>query len=238
MFGAINESVLNNLEKIYLDKGEKVFKLEFNKYIKTIKENKDLKEFYEVYDLFKQVNFDDESIAKEFVEESINYLKSFDKTQITKLNYIEESVLTNNEMSIEYKLDQLIFNEGINLKDKATLKVKLIKQITKKDEMAIDYKSKFKVLHEKINENVIKLNETESKILELFVENDNEKINNFYLNLINEASEIVENKILRADDSVVIKKLVEVKHKLNDLKNKKPSIQEIENITILKESFN
>jgi hypothetical protein len=238
MFGAINESVLNNLEKIYLDKGEKVFKLEFNKYIKTIKENKHLKEFYEVYDLFKQVNFDDESIAKEFVEESINYLKSFDKTQITKLNYIEESVLTNNEMSIEYKLDQLIFNEGISLKDKATLKVKLIKQITKKDEVAIDYKSKFKVLHEKINENVIKLNETESKILELFVENDNEKINNFYLNLINEASEIVENKILRADDSVVIKKLVEVKHKLNDLKNKKPSIQEIENITILKESFN
>ena len=238
MFGAINESVLNNLEKIYLDKGEKVFKLEFNKYIKTIKENKDLKEFYEVYDLFKQVNFDDESIAKEFVEESINYLKSFDKTQITKLNYIEESVLTNNEASIGYKLDQLIFNEGINLKDKATLKVKLIKQITKKDEMAIDYKSKFKVLHEKINENVIKLNETESKILELFVENDNEKINNFYLNLINEVSEIVENKILRAEDSVVIKKLVEVKHKLNDLKNKKPSIQEIENITILKESFN
>jgi hypothetical protein len=238
MFGAINESVLNNLEKIYLDKGEKVFKLEFNKYIKTIKENKDLKEFYEVYDLFKQVNFDDESIAKEFVEESINYLKSFDKTQITKLNYIEESVLTNNEGSIEYKLDQLIFNEGINLKDKATLKVKLIKQITKKDEAVIDYKSKFKVLHEKINENVIKLNETESKILELFVENDNEKINNFYLNLINETSEIVENKILRADDSVVIKKLVEVKHKLNDLKNKKPSIQEIENITILKESFN
>ena len=238
MFGAINESVLNNLEKIYLDKGEKVFKLEFNKYIKTIKENKDLKEFYEVYDLFKQVNFDDESIAKEFVEESINYLKSFDKTQITKLNYIEESVLTNNEASIGYKLDQLIFNEGISLKDKATLKVKLIKQITKKDEVAIDYKSKFKVLHEKINENVIKLNETESKILELFVENDNEKINNFYLNLINEVSEIVENKILRAEDSVVIKKLVEVKHKLNDLKNKKPSIQEIENITILKESFN
>jgi hypothetical protein len=238
MFGAINESVLNNLEKIYLDKGEKVFKLEFNKYIKTIKENKDLKEFYEVYDLFKQVNFDDESIAKEFVEESINYLKSFDKTQITKLNYIEESVLTNNEMSIEYKLDQLIFNEGINLKDKATLKVKLIKQITKKDEMAIDYKSKFKVLHEKINENVIKLNEVESEILELFVENDNEKINNFYLNLINETTEVVDNKILNADDSTTIKKLVEVKQKLTKLKNQTPTIQQIESIVTLKESFN
>ena len=161
MFGAINESVLNNLEKIYLEEGDEIFKKEFNKYIKTIKENKDLKEFYGVYDLFKQVNFDDESIAKEFVEESINYLKSFDKTQITKLGYIEEPASTNNDASIEYKLDQLIFNESINLKDKATLKVKLIKQITKKDKEAINYKSKFKVLHEKINENVSKLNDTE-----------------------------------------------------------------------------
>jgi hypothetical protein len=238
MFGAINESVLNNLEKIYLEEGDEIFKKEFNKYIKTIKENKDLKEFYEVYDLFKQVNFDDESIAKEFVEESINYLKSFDRTQITKLDYIGESVSTNNDVSVEYKLDQLIFNENINLKDKATLKVKLIKQITKKDKEVIDYKSKFKVLHEKINENVSKLNETESKILELFVENDNEKINNFYLNLINETTEVVDNKILNADDSTTIKKLVEVKQKLTKLKNQTPTIQQIESIVTLKESFN
>lgn len=238
MFGAINESVLNNLEKIYLEEGDEIFKKEFNKYIKTIKENKDLKEFYGVYDLFKQANFDDESIAKEFVEESINYLKSFDKTQITKLGYIEESTSTNNDASIEYKLDQLIFNEGINLKDKATLKVKLIKQITKKDKEAINYKSKFKVLHEKINENVSKLNDTESKILELFVENDNEKINNFYLNLINETTESVDNKILNAEDSNTIKKLVEVKQKLTKLKNQTPTIQQIESIVTLKESFN
>ena len=238
MFGAINESVLNNLEKIYLEEGDEIFKKEFNKYIKTIKENKDLKEFYGVYDLFKQANFDDESIAKEFVEESINYLKSFDKTQITKLGYIEESASTNNDASIEYKLDQLIFNEGINLKDKATLKVKLIKQITKKDKEAINYKSKFKVLHEKINENVSKLNDTESKILELFVENDNEKINNFYLNLINETTESVDNKILNAEDSNTIKKLVEVKQKLTKLKNQTPTIQQIESIVTLKESFN
>ena len=238
MFGAINESVLNNLEKIYLEEGDEIFKKEFNKYIKTIKENKDLKEFYGVYDLFKQADFDDESIAKEFVEESINYLKSFDKTQITKLGYIEESTSTNNDASIEYKLDQLIFNEGINLKDKATLKVKLIKQITKKDKEAINYKSKFKVLHEKINENVSKLNDTESKILELFVENDNEKINNFYLNLINETTESVDNKILNAEDSNTIKKLVEVKQKLTKLKNQTPTIQQIESIVTLKESFN
>ena len=29
MFGAINESVLNNLEKIYLEEGDEIFKKEF-----------------------------------------------------------------------------------------------------------------------------------------------------------------------------------------------------------------
>lgn len=238
MFGTINENILNNLEKIYLDQNEEVFKKEFNKYIKTIKENKDLKEFYEVYDLFKQVNFDDEVIAKEFVEESINYLKNFDKSQINKLGAIQESEFKYNESTVEYKLDQLIFNENINLKDKAVLKVNLIKQLTKKNEKVSDYKSNFKVLHEKINENVSKLNETQSSILELFIENDNEKINNFYSNLINETTEIVDNKILKTDDTVVIKKLVEVKQKLTNLKAQKPTIEEIENITTLKESLN
>ena len=238
MFGTINENILNNLEKFYLDQNEEVFKKEFNKYIKTIKENKDLKEFYEVYDLFKQVNFDDEVIAKEFVEESVNYLKNFDKTQINKLDAFQESEFKCNESTIEYKLDQLIFNENINLKDKVVLKVNLIKQLTKKNEKVSDYKSKFKVLHEKINENVSKLNETQSSILELFIENDNEKINNFYSDLINETTEIVDNKILKTDDTVVIKKLVEVKQKLTNLKTQKPTIEEIENITTLKESLN
>jgi hypothetical protein len=74
--------------------------------------------------------------------------------------------------------------------------------------------------------------------LELFVENDNEKINNFYLNLINETTEVVDNKILNADDSTTIKKLVEVKQKLTKLKNQTPTIQQIESIVTLKESFN
>ena len=38
----------------------------------SIKENKDLKEYYEFYDLFNQVSFDYESVAKAFVEESMN----------------------------------------------------------------------------------------------------------------------------------------------------------------------
>ena len=131
MFGILKENVLNKLEKTYNDNGEKVFKKEFNQYIKTIKENKNLKEFYEVYDLFNQVNFDNEAVAKEFVEESIAYLKQFDKSEVKKLESIleTEQIKPLHEDSIEFKLDHLIFNENINLKDKAIYKVELTKQI-------------------------------------------------------------------------------------------------------------
>ena len=112
MFGILKENVLNKLEKTYNNNGESEFKKEFNQYIKTIKENKDLKEFYEVYDLFNQVNFDNEAVAKEFVDESINYLKQFNSDSIKNLQSMLESEEKLNPLhteSIEYKLDQLVF---------------------------------------------------------------------------------------------------------------------------------
>ena len=106
MFGSLKENVLSKLEKTYNDKGEKVFKKEFNQYIKTIKENKNLKEFYEVYDLFNQVNFDNELVAKEFIDESINYLKQFDKNDVKMLESMLESgrVMPLHKESIEFNL--------------------------------------------------------------------------------------------------------------------------------------
>jgi hypothetical protein len=238
MFGTIKENVLNKLEETYSKGDEKNFKKEFNRYIRTIKESKDLKEFYEVYDLFKQVNFDDIDIAKEFVEESISYLKQFDAKQIDKLTSLVEKVEKINENSIEFKLDQLIFNENISLKEKAKYKVEVTKHITKKHDEKVNYKDIFGTLHNKITENVEKLNSEQTKALELFIENDSEKINNFYQSLINETETIVENKIVDSENSDVIKKLIEVKKRLNTLKTEKPNIVEIEKIIDLKESFN
>jgi len=240
MFGILKENVLNKLEKTYNDNGETVFKKEFNHYIKTIKENKDLKEFYDVYDLFNQVNFDDEAIAKEFVDESINYLKQFNPDVVKLLEGMlssEEKLNPLYEESIEYKLDQLVFNENLSLKDKATFKVKLTKQITNRSTEKINHEEAFNTLHDKINENVSKLNENQIEILNLFIENDSQKINDYYTNLINEVTDIVENNIVATDNGEVIKRLVEVKKKLNTLKTQKPNIDEVEKIISLKESF-
>jgi hypothetical protein len=238
MFGTIKESILNKLEKTYTESGEDVFKKEFNHYIRTIVENKDLKEFYDVYDLFKQINFDDIDVAKEFVEESVNYLKTFDKNQVDKLTVLADIIENISESTVDYKLDQIIFNENLSLKDKAQLKVDLIRQITKKDNFEINYKESFNTLHSKINENISKLNEEQTELLELFVENDNEKINKFYTELITSTESLVENKILETDDVGVIKRLVEVKKRLTALKIEKPNIEEIEKIISLKDSFN
>jgi hypothetical protein len=72
----------------------------------------------------------------------------------------------------------------------------------------------------------------------LFIENDTNKINDFYQNLINNTETIVEGKILNTENSDVIKKLVEVKKRLNSLKAENPTIIEIEKIINLKESLN
>jgi hypothetical protein len=239
MFGVLKENVLNKLEETYANKGEKEFKKDFYSFIKVIKENKNLKEFYEVYDLFKQVNFLDEQTAKEFIEESVKYLKGFNKNNFGLLEQIlgGKEKKTLNPDSVEYKLDQLVFNENINLQDKVVIKVNLMKQIVNKNNEKIDYQQTINQLYSKINENVSKLNETQTKVLDLFIENDNKKINEYYQNLITETTELVDQKVIKSDNVDVAKRLLEVKIKLNNLKSETPSVSEIEKIVSLKESF-
>jgi hypothetical protein len=239
MFGVLKENVLNKLEETYTNKGEKEFKKDFYSFIKVIKENKNLKEFYEVYDLFKQVNFLDEQTAKEFIEESVKYLKGFNKNNFGLLEQIlgAKEKKTLNPDSVEYKLDQLVFNENINLQDKVVIKVNLMKQIVNKNNEKIDYQQTINQLYSKINENVSKLNETQTKVLDLFIENDNKKINEYYQNLITETTELVDQKVIKSDNVDVAKRLLEVKIKLNNLKSETPSVSEIEKIVSLKESF-
>jgi hypothetical protein len=240
MFGTLKENVLNKLEETYTNKGEKDFKKEFYSFIKVIRENKNLKEFYEVYDLFTQVNFNNEEVAKEFVEESIKYLKTFNKTDFALLEQIIESREKKPlyPESIEYKLDQLVFNENINLQDKAVYKVNLIKQIVNKENEKIQYKQTLDTLYTRINENVSKLNEDQTKVLDLFIENDTKKINDYYHNLINETTELVDKKVIQTENVDIAKKLLEVKVRLNNLKSEIPSVAEIDKIITLKESFN
>ena len=73
--------------------------------------------------------------------------------------------------------------------------------------------------------------------LNLFAENNESAINNYYTTLIESTQGMVEETINKSDDIIVVKKLLEVRTKLNEMKNEKPSLETIDNIIDLKKSF-
>jgi hypothetical protein len=236
MFGQLKESILSDLEKTYQEKGEKDFKKSFAKYVKVLKENNVLREFNEVYNLLNTMKFENEEIAKEFVEESIVHLKSFDLTKVNALKSLTENVTMVNN-TINESIDQLIFNKKISLVDKIKHKTNLIKHLTRVDENVLSLKESIDKINESLADKISKLNEEQVKVLNLFAENDESAINKYYTTLIESTQSVVEETINKADDIIIVKKLLEVRSKLNEMKNQKPSLDVIDNVLDLKKSF-
>jgi hypothetical protein len=236
MFGQLKESILSDLEKTYQEKGEKDFKKSFAKYVKVLKENNVLREFNEVYNLLNTMRFENEDIAKEFVEESIAHLKSFDLTKVDALKTLTENITIVNNV-VNESIDQLIFNKKLSLIDKVKYKTNLIKHLTRVDENIVSIKESIDKINESLSDKISKLNEEQVKVLNLFAENDESAINSYYATLIESTQNVVEETINKSDDIIVVKKLLEVRSKLNEMKNQKPSLDVIDNVLDLKKSF-
>jgi hypothetical protein len=236
MFGQLKESILSNLEKTYKDNGEKDFKKSFAKYVKVLKENNTLREFNEVYDLLNTMKFEDEVIAKEFVEESITHLKSFDLSAVDKLKSLTENTVSI-EGTVNESIDQLVFNKKLSLVDKVAHKTNLVKHLVRVEKSMESLTESIEKINTSLTDKISKLNEEQVKVLNLFAENDESAINNYYTSLVESAQVMVENTINESDDIIVVKKLLEVRTKLNEMKNEKPSLETIDNIIDLKKSF-
>ena len=166
----------------------------------------------------------------------MSYLKQIKTKNFEGLKSLAANKLIENKNSVEYKLDQLLFNEQLDLKNRAIIKTALIKQITK-DDYKESFTENLESANSNLNEKLNKLNEEQKFVLELFVENDSKKIKDYYFLLINETENIIENLIIESSDSNVTKKLVEVKRKLISLKKEKTSISNVEKIMDLKNSL-
>ncbi len=236
MFGQLKESILSNLEKTYENKGEKDFKESFAKYVKVLKENNTLREFTEVYDLLNTMKFEDESVAKEFVEESIEHLKSFNLSDVDKLKGLTEENISI-EGTVNESIDKLVFSKKLSLVEKVKHKTNLIKHLTRVEESVESLTESIEKINNSLTDKISKLNEEQVKVLNLFAENDESAINDYYTNLIESTQNVVEETINNADDIIIVKKLLEVRTKLNEMKNEKPSLETIDNIIDLKKSF-
>jgi len=236
MFGQLKESILSNLEKTYKDNGEKDFKKSFTKYVKVLKENNTLREFNEVYDLLNTMRFNDELIAKDFVEESIAHLKSFDLSVVDKLKTLIENTVSI-KGTVNESIDQLVFNKKLSLVEKVSHKTNLIKHLIRVEKSNESLKESIDKINNSLVDKISKLNEEQVKVLNLFAENDESAINNYYATLVESTQAMVEETINKSDDIIVVKKLLEVRTKLNGIKNEKPSLETIDNIIDLKKSF-
>jgi len=237
MFGLIKENILSELEKVYQEKGDNDFKKSFAKYVKTLKENKTLREFNEIYDLINNMRFADENIAKDFIEESIAHLKSLNLKDVSKLEALTESNKSI-EGTVSNSIDQLVFNEKLSILDKVTHKSNLVKHLTRSEKDATpSLQESLDKFNTSIVDKISKLNEEQVKVLNLFAENDESKINTYYHNLIENTQQKVESIINNADDITIVKKLLEVRTKLNGMAKEKPSLDSIDNLLDLNKSF-
>ena len=236
MFGQLKESVLTNLEKEYAQNGETKFKNQFAKYVKILKENKSLKEFNEIYDLLNNMRFDSELVAKEFVEESINHLKKLNLSETDQLKSLVENVVSI-DGTINHSIDQLVFNEKITILDKVKHKTNLVNHLLRDDNKSVNVTESIGQITEKLNDKISKLNEEQIKALNLFAENDESKINGYYNELISQTSSLVEASINESDDIIIVKKLLEVRGKLNEMREQKPNLDNIDMIIDLKKTF-
>jgi len=131
----------------------------------------------------------------------------------------------------------LVFNKKLSLVEKVSHKTNLIKHLIRVEKSNESLKESIDKINNSLVDKISKLNEEQVKVLNLFAENDESAINNYYATLVESTQAMVEETINKSDDIIVVKKLLEVRTKLNGIKNEKPSLETIDNIIDLKKSF-
>lgn len=236
MFGELKESVLSNLENTMSNKGEKDFKSAFAKYVKVLRENNSLREFNEIYNLLNELKFEDELVAKEFVEESISHLKTLDSSCTDELKKLTEEVVSI-EGTINNSIDQLVFNDKLPILEKVTHKTILIKNLMRSEVNTESIEESMDKISNSLTDKISKLNEEQVKALNIFAENDESKITMYYDTLIEDTKKLVDQVISESDDIIIVKKLLSVNAKLNEMRNDTPTLESIDGILDLKKTL-
>lgn len=239
MFGQLRETILTSLAHTKANPVE--LKNKFAKYTKVLKESKDLNSYYSLYEQVETAYFEDISVAKEFLDECLVELKKSDIKSLNKLRVMsEENVSRGEVVEISERtmiLDQLVFNSRLTIKEKFDYKVRLIKNLTAKVEKPISRQDKFNSLDKKVNSEVIKMSNQQKEALSIFLENDITKIKDYYTVLVESLLETIDDLTLETGDPDEVKKIIETRRKLINMKNEGASIGSVDILLQLKESF-
>lgn len=223
MFGKLNETILFEIEQNITNGSEDKMKSQFGEYTKLLKGNKALVEFFKIYDLYKTKTFEDDEVsAFVFVEETVKHLVEQKKLITNQLTKMKELVKESSIKLPDYidALDFIIFDSGNNIIENADRKVKLIKHLTGKKTEIQNIDSLHKTLISKIE----KMDEKQRDVVEAFLSGDTNLINETYTQLIEDATILINNQLKNANDIDLVKQLVEVNLRINDIKKQEPNI--------------
>jgi hypothetical protein len=243
-FGLLKEQVFADLESRYAS-DKKLFQENLKHFVKTLKKSKVLKEMYQQYDMLLSSHFDEISDAKEYIEETVNYLRSLHLTpQDTKLM---ESWAVKSDTEIDpyiKALDTLVFGSKKHIRERLEAKQILAhKLITEEKKGYIPPELQgvfFDVLQHKFKSKLDNLSESELKALNAFAGDSEEEILSTYIHLIDDNMSTIEEQIgVQDKNSDTFQKLVLVKSALNEMKlAKQPTLDNLEKLLVLKEGFN
>lgn len=236
MFGLLKESIIDVLsENYYQDK--KLFQKNAKGLISEIKKSKTFSEYQSTYRMIAEAKFTDFDTARLFVDETINHLRSLDKSDLLKIS--EKVNMNENYSSNIYKLIDALLVENIKITDKVKYKTELVKTLVGEPEqrksqqkISIDpnYEATFKrILNKKLSERLSSLTEDEKKVLSVLIKEDKNSINQTYQDLIDENLSAVKN----IDGSTKI--LVE--SKLNEMRNQEATTDALISLIELKKDL-
>jgi hypothetical protein len=232
-------SLLNTLKEFVTDSivdkkpyDKKSFKTLFN----LIRENAILNAQFKLYEGFKQFHSDDDFIISEYINESINVINKFSKTELKEANNLFKIALdklTNNKILVESsELDSAILKILLSTKaDEKSLAKKTIREHIKSNIPKIVESSGYvptdmliKVLSERFNKKYSELSESDLNTLKMVLEKNGEEKELNFNNIMKECIDAVNNQ-LSESDTTVKEKLLSVKERLLEMKYNKKSYE-------------
>lgn len=242
MFGQLKENIYYNIQK-QKDNAEEAAK-QFGKYFSTLKESKELKVLHNLYAMVESAHFENETIAIQFLDESIKeYMHFRDQnlrgkaSDLPKLQEMAAAAVQAQVSERVKALDNLLFNENLNVKEKFDQKIILIKDLTKSREKKVNREEMLSNLGKKVNDQVTKLTVEQKEALEVFLERDEKKIHDYFNNLIETTINSIDNHLVKEEKVEVVTQMVATRRKLQELKNQSPEIGIVELVLDLKQGL-
>jgi len=242
-FGLLKEQILTNLEKKYAE-DKKLFGEGVSQFVKVLKKSKVFSELFHHYKTILESHFDDPDYAREYLNETVEYLRSLKITDKDRslLESLERAKLTSSDIDPCIKaLDTLIFSTKGSIKERLEAKQILHhKLITENKKIGVDPRLQgifLDILQKKIKAKWDNLSEAEIKAISAFADNDEEKILANYIHLVDDNVSAISEQLNNESDAMVRVKLGQAKNALLEMKNEKPTLDALDKLLVLKEGF-